>query len=92
MAVITAAIIAAVVGSVNALIAAMGAAAAAGIALLPNMPDLPVKPPLFATASGWVAWVFPVNTVWDILVFAIGVWLLWQLVALALRWAKALGD
>jgi len=89
---VAAAIIGAVVGALNTAIAALGAAAAAAIALLPNMPALPTEPSALVTAEGWVAWVFPVNTVWDILVFFIGVWLLWQAVAIALRWAKALGD
>jgi hypothetical protein len=78
------------VGALNAIIAALGAALAAALALLPDMPDLPERPGAFDTAYGWVAWGFPVNTVWDILVFCAARWLLWQLVAIALRWAKAL--
>lgn len=82
----------AVVGVLNALIAALAAVIGALFALLPDMPPLPDLPEPMATAEAWVAWVFPVQTVWDILVFGFAMWLLWQAVAIALRWAKALNN
>jgi hypothetical protein len=81
-----------VIPALNAVIAALGAAAAAALALLPDMPALPDLPEPMVTAEAWVAWFFPVNTVWDILVFALSMWVLWNVVAIALRWGKALSD
>jgi hypothetical protein len=74
----------------NALIAALGAALAAVLLLLPNMPDMPEVPETVLEAAGWVAWVFPVDTVVNIFEFMLAAWLIWQVVALALRWAKAI--
>jgi hypothetical protein len=82
----------AVVACLNALIAALGAVLAALFALLPDLPDLPELPDAVTTAESWVAWFFPIGTVVDILVWGFTMWLLWQAVAIALRWAKALGD
>jgi hypothetical protein len=81
-----------VTGAINALIAALAAIIGALISLLPNMPDLPELPAPFVTAEAWVAWFFPVGTVVDILAFWLSMWLLWQVIALAMRWAKALGE
>jgi hypothetical protein len=79
-----------VVIGLNALIAALGTVIAGLFSLLPDMPALPTLPDAMVTAEAWVAWVFPVSTVFDILVFGFSMWLLWQAVALALRWARAL--
>jgi hypothetical protein len=79
-----------VVIALNALIAALASVLAGLFSLLPDMPALPSLPDAMVTAEAWVAWVFPVSTVFDILVFGFSMWLLWQAVALALRWAKAL--
>jgi hypothetical protein len=70
----------------------LAAAAAAALALLPDMPALPDLPTPMVTAEAWVAWFFPVETVWNILVFCLSMWVLWNVVAIALRWARALGD
>lgn len=92
-------LVALVVPALNAAIAALGAAAAAAVALLPDMPDLPDEPSFFTSdtpGSGtsspveWVAWFFPVHTVVQALTFVLAMWLLWQAVAVALRWAKVL--
>jgi len=56
------------------------------------MPDLPDEPESVETASEWVSWFFPVGTVIDVLAFVLTMFLLWQAVALALRWAKGIGD
>lgn len=85
-------IVAIVVEAVNGLIAALAAALAALISILPDMPDLPDLPEAFDTALGWVAWFLPVHQILLSLEFVIAMWLLWQAVALLLRWAKALGD
>jgi hypothetical protein len=78
-----------VVDALNALIAALAVALAAAIALLPDMPELPEPPAALVTAEAWVAWAFPVSTLIDCLLFAVTVMLLWYVVVIALRWAKA---
>lgn len=79
-----------VIRALNALIAALAAAVSALLSILPNMPGLPDPPAALVTAEGWVAWAFPVGTVLQILTFTLAVFLLWQVVAIVLRWAKAL--
>lgn len=76
--------------AVNGLIAALAAALSAFFAALPDMPELPEPPGAIETASSWVAWFFPVGALVDVLAFVLSMWLLWQAVALALRWAKAI--
>jgi hypothetical protein len=81
-----------VLGAVNALINALGVVISALLSFLPNMPAIPDPPDALVTAESWVAWFFPVSTVIDILTFWLAMWLIWQVIALALRWAKALGE
>jgi amino acid transporter len=81
-----------VTGALNAIIAALAVVIGGLFSLLPDMPDLPDLPTPFVTAESWVAWFFPVSTVVDILGFWLAMWLIWQVIALALRWAKALGE
>jgi len=57
-----------------------------------SFPDIPDWPAAMTTAYGWVAWVFPVGVVIDILAFVLVAWLAGQLVALGLRWAKLTGE
>lgn len=78
------------VRALNAIIAALGAGLTAAVAALPDMPAIPTMPSEFTTAASWVAWAFPVGTVVAALTFTLTVWLAWQLVAIALRWAKAI--
>jgi len=80
----------AVVACVNAFVAALAAVLQALFDVLPDMPDLPEPPEAFTDAAGWVAWFFPVGTLLDVLAFVLTMWLLWQAVALALRWAKGI--
>jgi hypothetical protein len=53
-----------------------------------SFPSVPAWPSAMTTAYAWIAWVFPVGVVIDILAFVVVAWLAWQLVALGLRWAK----
>ncbi len=80
------------VGVINGVVYALGTVIAGLLFLLPEMPTLPVMPDPFTTAAGWVAWVFPVDTLLLVLAFVLSMWLLWQGIALALRWAKAIGS
>lgn len=79
-----------VIDALNGLIAALGTVLQGFFDLLPDLPDLPDEPDSVVTASSWVAWFFPVSTLLDVLAFILSMWLLWQAVAIALRWAKAL--
>lgn len=82
-------LVALVVGAVNALIEAMAVVLAGLFSLLPDMPALPDPPEALLLAESWVAWAFPVSTLIDCLLFTFAMWVLWQAVAIALRWAKA---
>jgi hypothetical protein len=57
-----------------------------------SFPSVPAWPDAMTAAYGWIAWVFPVGVVIDILAFVVVAWLAWQLVALGLRWAKLIGE
>lgn len=76
--------------ALNAIITALGAALSAALSVLPDMPALPDPPSQLIMVEGWVAWVFPVTTMLDVLAFVLVIFLMWQLVAIALRWARAL--
>jgi hypothetical protein len=86
------AVIAGIVYAVNFLIEALGALVALLVALLPAMPSLPTMPTEVVTVLAWVNWFFPVGTVVQFFAFIITVWLLWQGVAIGLRWAKAVRE
>jgi len=81
-----------VIGAINALIEALAAVLAALFAILPDMPDLPDPPEAVVTAESWVAWFLPVHQIVLSLTFVVSMWLLWQGVSIALKWAKAIGD
>jgi hypothetical protein len=80
------------VDAINGIIAAIAVVLSALFAVLPDMPALPAVPDAVTTSLEWVSWVFPVGTLVDILVFTLTMYLLWQAVAIALRWAKALNS
>jgi hypothetical protein len=61
------------------------------IALMPAMPTPPALPGVLGQATGWIAWVFPTSTVTDILTFLLAVYVLWLIVSMFLRWARAGG-
>lgn len=85
-------IMTALITTLNLLLAAIGALLVTLIDLLPDMPDLPATPDPIVTAVGWMNWVFPISTVATFFTFIFGAWLLWQAVAIIMRWAKAMGD
>jgi hypothetical protein len=82
----------ALIGALNLVIAALGSVIATLAALLPDMPDLPPVPGEVTAAASWVNWIFPVEAVAGFFAFILGAWLVWQGVALVMRWAKALGE
>jgi hypothetical protein len=80
------------IDAVNGLIAGFALVLQGLYAVLPDMPALPAVPSEVTEAASWVSWVFPVGTLVDILVFILAMYLTWQAVAIALRWAKALNS
>lgn len=76
-------------GIVNAIVAGIAAILSPMVSTLPDMPALPTMPAAFTTAYSWVAWFFPVGTLVDVLAFVLAMWIVWQVVVLILRWAKA---
>ncbi|HEY8723495.1 MAG TPA: hypothetical protein VIL92_06500 [Gaiellaceae bacterium] len=78
-----------VVDALNAIIAAIGVVLAAMLGLLPDMPDLASPPSQVTMVEGWVAWVFPVQSMVNLLAFVAAMYLIWWVVSIALRWAKA---
>jgi len=82
-------IITALVRALNLILVALGALLEAVAALMPDMPALPSTPAEVTAVMGWVNWFFPVGTTVAVLTFLLTAWLLWQGVAIGLRWAKA---
>ena len=82
-------IITALVRALNLILVALGALIEALVSILPNMPSLPETPAEVGEVMGWVNWFFPVGTTIAVLAFLLTAWLLWQGVAIGLRWAKA---
>jgi hypothetical protein len=81
----------AVVTVINLVVLALGALASALVSADPiDFPTFPGLGSTFGTAAGWVAWFFPVHTAVLIVAFMFTAWLAWQVIALALRWAKAI--
>lgn len=77
---------------VNGLIQGFALVLSGFVAILPSMPALPTMPTAFTTAYAWVAWFFPVNTLLALLASVLAFWLIWQVVVIALRWAKAVNE
>lgn len=82
----------ALITAANSVIAALGALLELFAALCPDMPDLPSVPAEVTDAMGWVAWVLPISTMVSILTFLVGFFIIWWVVSIGLRWAKATGD
>jgi len=87
-------IMTALILALNLILAALGALLEVLVALLPDMPSgsIPSVPDTITTAAAWVNWVVPVGTVASFFTFILAAWLLWQAVAIALRWAKATSE
>lgn len=85
-------IVSLVISAINGLIAALGEILAGLFSLLPDMPELPDPPDAIVTAESWVAWIIPVHQIVLALTFVVSMWLLWQVVLIALKWAKMQGD
>jgi uncharacterized membrane protein YozB (DUF420 family) len=81
-------VLAVIIMAFNAILEALATLLAGLIYVLPPFPDLPSMPAVMVTVLGWINWVFPVGTVVLILAWMAGVWLLWQGIAIALRWAR----
>lgn len=78
----------ALVSCINLLIAAVGAALSAFLSLLPLMPPAPDAP--IASWVGWLNWIFPIGPLIAGLGVCVGLWLVFLVVRIPLRWLKAL--
>ncbi|MBJ7330725.1 MAG: hypothetical protein JHC95_12570 [Solirubrobacteraceae bacterium] len=78
----------AIVSAINVLIAACGLALGAFLSLLPAMPTPPAAP--VAEWVGWMNWLFPVAPLLAGLTVCVGLWLVYLVVRIPLRWLKAL--
>ena len=87
-------IMTALVSTLNLILVALGALITTLVDLLPDMGDagIPTVPSQVTTATSWVNWFFPVNQVALFFTFIFGAWVAWQAVAIAMRWAKAVGN
>jgi hypothetical protein len=75
----------------NGIVFALGILLAGLVAASPvDMPAPPTMPTAMTDVLGWVAWVFPVGTAVSILAFFVTAWIAWQIIALVLRWVRAL--
>lgn len=73
---------------INLLVVAIGAFLAGLLGLLPDMPATPTAP--VAEWVGWLNWFFPVAELVTGLLVWVGVWGLYLIVRIPLRWMRAL--
>lgn len=59
------------------------------VSLLPNMPSLPTLPTDFDTWIGYGSYWFPVTYTITLGASLLALWVTWMVVAIPLRWAKA---
>lgn len=78
----------AIISALNLVIAAVGALIEVLLSLLPLMPATPSAP---VTAwVGWLNWLFPVGELLAMLAVCVGLWLVFLVVRIPLKWVKAL--
>jgi hypothetical protein len=76
------------VAVVNLLVAAIGALATALVGLLPLFPAPPDHPS--SEILGYVNWFLPLGGLLAGFAAFVGLWALWLLIAIPLRWVKAI--
>lgn len=81
-----------VVSAINAMLSALAGMVNALIGSWPiSMPTLPDLPQGLITAVGWVRWSpLPVDAGLAFLLFALSVWVLWQVLSFVLRFLKVI--
>lgn len=84
----------AIIWCVNQIILSIAALANTALSALPNMPSFPsIVPSQLATWYNYGAYWFPVGWLITNIVVFTAIWLTWLVVAVPLRWAKAVpGD
>lgn len=78
----------ALMSAVNLIIAAVGLLLEALLLLLPLMPATPTAP--VTEWVGWLNWLFPVGELLAGLAVCVGLWLVFIVVRIPLKWVKAL--
>lgn len=73
----------------NQFISSVGALISYIVSLLPNMPSLPTLPHDYDTWIGYGAYWFPVGYTLTLGASLLVIWVAWMVLAIPLRWAKA---
>jgi hypothetical protein len=76
---------------VNGIITALAVVVSGLLALLPGMPTLPAVPAWLTDGFSYASYFFPVTYAFDLMGSMVVLWLAWFGVAIALRWARAIG-
>lgn len=75
---------------VDLVLDAIQAGANAAFSLLPTLPDLPQLPPAIQNVSGFVAYFVPLEQLTVVGLTLLAGWLVFMVVRIPLKWAKAL--
>jgi hypothetical protein len=81
----------AVIFVVNLILIALGAIVQAVVLILPPMPDLPGMPGPVQSVIAFASYIFPLSFIFSLLALCGEIWLAWLMLAIPLRWAKAIG-
>jgi hypothetical protein len=82
----------ALIWTANMIVLALATLLAPLLDTMPDIPTAPTMPTEMTQVLGWIAWVFNIGALLDFLSFIVVAWVIWQFVALVLRWAKATGE
>jgi len=75
---------------VNNVVAGLADLVSRVVGLLPAMPTLPDVPSAVSTGFSYVAYFFPVEYTFTVLLSVLALWFAWIVLAIPLRWAKAI--
>lgn len=79
----------ALISAINLIIEALGSIIGWAISQLPDMPDDVEWDGVASDVFGYANWVFPVGYIITALALLLTLWIAWAVVAILLRWAKA---
>lgn len=80
----------ALIFAVNLVLSALGLLVAAIVFILPPMPNMPEVPSIVSTAISWASYIFPLSFIFTLILTLGALWLAWMMLAIPLRWAKAI--
>lgn len=79
-----------VIAVIDLFFVAVGAALAAAVAIAPGMPTMPTLPTWINDGYVFTQYFFPVSYFFTLAISLGVLWLAWLLIAIPLRWGKAL--